>query len=116
MSEPDVIRDRTLRVLDGGLASELARRGLDLSDHLWSARLLLDAPDAIAQVHRDYYLAGADVAITASYQASYDGFAQRGLGADETTALLRRSVPLAQTARDQARQRLPEQGRRSLSA
>ena len=110
MSEPDVIRDPTLRVLDGGLASELARRGLDLSDHLWSARLLLDAPDAIAQVHRDYYLAGADVAITASYQASYEGFAQRGLGADETTALLRRSVTLAQTARDEARQRVHEQG------
>jgi homocysteine S-methyltransferase len=45
---------------------------------------------------------GADVAITASYQASYEGFAARGLDAAQTTALLRRSVELAQSARTRA--------------
>jgi homocysteine S-methyltransferase len=60
-------------VLDGGLATELAARGYDLSDALWSARLLADAPEAIEAVHRAYFEAGANVAITASYQASFEG-------------------------------------------
>jgi len=92
----------TFRVLDGGVATELSRQGLDLSDHLWSARVLIDEPEAIERVHRAYFLAGADVAITASYQASYEGFAARGLSADSTSALLRRSVELARSARDDA--------------
>ncbi len=86
-------------VLDGGLATELARRGHDLSDPLWSARVLLDDPDAIERVHYDYYAAGADVAITASYQVTYEGMAARGLDAETTTALLRQSVALADKAR-----------------
>jgi homocysteine S-methyltransferase len=90
-------------VLDGGLATELEQRGHDLGDALWSARLLRDAPEAIEAVHRCYFAAGADVAITASYQATYAGFAAAGIGGDETTALLQRSVALAQGARDAVR-------------
>jgi homocysteine S-methyltransferase len=87
-------------ILDGGLATELERRGADLSDALWSARLLLDAPEEIEAVHAAYYAAGAECVTSASYQASYDGFAARGLSADETTRLLRRSVELAVRARN----------------
>lgn len=89
------------RVLDGGLATELERRGADLSGALWSARLLRDDPAAIEAVHAAYFAAGAEVATTASYQASYPGFAAEGLDAAETTRLLQRSVALA----DQARRR-----------
>ncbi len=88
-----------LRVLDGGFATELERRGADISGALWSARLLLDDPGRIEAVHRAYYEAGAEVAITASYQASYGGFAQEGLDAAETTRLLQLSVELAARAR-----------------
>ena len=72
-------------VLDGGLATELEAAGHDLSDRLWSARLLLSDPDAIEAVHLAYYRAGAHVATTASYQASVPGFAAAGL--DRATAL-----------------------------
>ena len=90
-------------VLDGGLATELEARGHDLSDALWSARLLCDAPDAIEAVHRAYFAAGADVAITASYHATYEGFGLAGVDRDETTRLLRLSVELARRARDALR-------------
>jgi homocysteine S-methyltransferase len=90
-------------VLDGGLATELERLGHDLGDPLWSARLLRDSPDDIEAVHRAYFEAGADVAISASYQATYEGFAAAGIGAAETTRLLRLSVELAQRARDAVR-------------
>ena len=88
-------------VLDGGLATELERRGADLGDALWSAKVLLESPEAIVDVHRAYFEAGADVAITASYQASEQGFASRGIDRAGTAALLRRSVELARTARDE---------------
>src|SRR6478735_10631953 len=87
-------------VVDGGLATELERAGHDLSDRLWSARLLLSEPDAIEAVHLAFYRSGAHVATTASYQATIPGFASAGL--DRATALdaIRRSVLLAQRARD----------------
>ncbi|WP_316766498.1 homocysteine S-methyltransferase [Streptomyces sasae] len=89
-------------VLDGGMSNELEAQGHDLSGTLWSARLLRDAPDAVAAVHRAYFAAGAQVAITAGYQATYDGFARLGISRTETTALLRRSVSLAREAAEAA--------------
>src|SRR5947209_16183740 len=86
--------------LDGALATELERRGADLRDPLWSAKLLLENPDLIRQVHYDYCAAGADVATTASYQATIPGLLQRGLTCDQAANVLRLSVTLAQQARD----------------
>lgn len=91
--------DGPVLISDGGMASALEARGHDLSDLLWSARLLLDAPEEIVAVHRAFFRAGAAIATTASYQASFDGFAARGIGRDEAERLLRRSVELAHHAR-----------------
>ena len=87
-------------LLDGGLATELEARGHNLGDALWSARLLLEEPAAIHQVHADYLAAGADCLISASYQATIPGFMQRGLDEAEAIRLLRLSVQLAVSARD----------------
>jgi homocysteine S-methyltransferase len=88
-------------VIDGALATELERRGCDLKDELWSAKVLLEQPEIIRQVHFDYFKAGADCAITASYQASTEGFAKRGLHEKEAIALIQKSVTLAIEARDE---------------
>lgn len=85
---------------DGGLATELEARGNDLSDALWSARLLADAPEEIRAAHRSYFRAGAAFATTASYQASFEGFAERGIEREDAHVLMRRSVDLARQARD----------------
>jgi homocysteine S-methyltransferase len=103
-------------ILDGGLATELEARGCDISGPLWSARVLRAAPEAIEQLHYDYYAAGAAVAITASYQASYEGFAAVGIDADETTRLLRLSVDLARSARARYRRDHPGDRRELLVA
>ena len=89
-------------VLDGGLATELEARGHDLSDALWSARLLRDDPAAVEAVHAAYLEAGAEVLVTASYQASAEGFARLGIGEEEAARLLARSVELARRARERA--------------
>jgi homocysteine S-methyltransferase len=91
----------TVLISDGGLATELEARGNDLSDDLWSARLLVDAPQEITAVHAAFFRAGAMFATTASYQASFDGFADRGIERDDAVQLLRRSVELARDARSE---------------
>ncbi len=86
-------------VLDGAMATELEQRGADINDPLWSARVLLEQPALIEAVHYDYFAAGADVAITASYQASFEGFAARSISRADGAERMRRSVRLAIRAR-----------------
>jgi homocysteine S-methyltransferase len=88
-------------VLDGGLATELEFAGFDLRDRLWSARLLLEEPGAIAKVHRDYLQAGADCIISASYQATIPGFMTRGLTEEEAADAIRKAVRIAVSVRDE---------------
>lgn len=88
-------------VLDGGFATQLEARGHDLSDSLWSARLLLDDPEAIRTAHADFFAAGAEVAITASYQVSESGFLAAGRTAEQARRALTASVRLAREAAEQ---------------
>ncbi|GHH72199.1 homocysteine S-methyltransferase [Streptomyces sulfonofaciens] len=85
-------------MLDGGLSNQLEHTGHDLGDALWSARLLADRPEAITAAHRAYADAGADVVITASYQATFEGFGRRGIDRGRAAELLRLSVRLARDA------------------
>lgn len=87
-------------VLDGAMATELEARGCQLADSLWSAKVLMENPELIREVHLDYYRAGAQVAITASYQATPAGFAARGLDEAQSRALISKSVELARKARE----------------
>ncbi|HEV7985867.1 MAG TPA: homocysteine S-methyltransferase, partial [Steroidobacteraceae bacterium] len=96
----DFLGERACMILDGALATELERHGADLNDPLWSAKVLLEQPELIRAVHYDYFMAGADVATTASYQANFAAFAQRGIAAERVPQLLRESVALALAARD----------------
>jgi len=89
-------------VLDGGLGTLLEAHGHDLSSSLWSARLLLEQPLAIRRAHAEYFRAGARVAITSSYQVSYEGLRTEGIGAREVDALLASTVALAGDARGDA--------------
>lgn len=88
-------------ILDGALATELECRGADLKDPLWSAKCLIERPELIRAVHLDYFRAGADVATAATYQATFEGFARRGIDAQEAARLMREAVSLALCARDE---------------
>ena len=94
------LSDQGFVVLDGGLATELEKRGADLDHFLWSAKLLAEAPELIRGVHGDYLTAGADVIATATYQASMAGFARAGFAAGEGRRLMGLSVELAVEARE----------------
>jgi homocysteine S-methyltransferase len=94
------LRRQGVVVLDGGLATALEAHGQDLDDPLWSARVLLDAPEAVRAVHRDYLEAGADCIATVTYQATFEGFSTRGLSDAEAEAAFREAVRIAVEARD----------------
>lgn len=96
-----ILEQKKHMIIDGALASELQRRGCDLNDSLWSAKVLIEQPELIQQVHYDYFKAGADCAITASYQATPMGFAQKGIELEESIKLIKTSVKLAQQAKMQ---------------
>ncbi|MEV6014499.1 homocysteine S-methyltransferase [Streptomyces sp. NPDC051997] len=85
-------------VLDGGMSNQLEAAGHDLGDSLWSARLLADRPEAVVEAHLAYYEAGADLAITSSYQATFEGFARRGIPRERVAELLGLSVEAAREA------------------
>jgi homocysteine S-methyltransferase len=90
-----------LLVLDGGLSTALEQQGADLTGDLWTARLLADEPERIADAHRAYFRAGAQVATTASYQSSVEGFVAAGLEPAEARRLITGSVTLAREVRDE---------------
>lgn len=96
-----ILEKYPVAIVDGALATELERRGCDLNDALWSAKVLMEQPELIRQVHLDYFYAGADLAITASYQATVEGFARRGLKRNDALDLMKKSVQIAQSARDE---------------
>jgi homocysteine S-methyltransferase len=86
-----------IRVLDGGLASELEYRGADISTPLWSAQVLEDEPDKVAAVHRAYIEAGSQCIATCSYQVSRMGYVEVGFAPERADAALLRSVEIARS-------------------
>lgn len=110
----DLIRQTGSVVIDGAMSTALEKAGCDLNDKLWSARVLIDEPEKIRQVHKDYFDAGANVAITASYQATQAGFKERGFDSETAYKLIAQSVFLAQQARAEFLAQHPETDPKTL--
>ncbi len=100
MTPRDQLDISAIRVLDGGMATELEKLGCDLSGPLWSAHVLREQPELIEAVHDAYLQAGADVILTASYQVSAEAYAEISLSAEDAAASLQQSVYLAEWARE----------------
>ncbi|NUE92716.1 homocysteine S-methyltransferase family protein [Acinetobacter seifertii] len=56
-----------MKILDGGLGRELARRGAPFRQPEWSALALIEAPETVKEVHLDFINAGAEVITTNNY-------------------------------------------------
>ncbi|CAM9425306.1 unnamed protein product, partial [Ectocarpus fasciculatus] len=85
-------------VLDGGFSTTLEASGYMLDKSLWSAYAVVDNPDGVTAVHRQFLEAGADIVTTCSYQMSYEGFASKGIDATAAENLFRKGTALARTA------------------
>ncbi|MEE4265783.1 MAG: homocysteine S-methyltransferase family protein [Desulfobacteraceae bacterium] len=64
---PDLNFPQRTILLDGGMGRELRFRGIDVMTSIWSAKALIDAPDVVREVHRDFIAAGADIITINSY-------------------------------------------------
>jgi len=95
-----ILQKQKVLIIDGAFGTELERKGYDINDSLWSAKFLMEKPEAIGEVHKDYLEAGSDCVTTASYQATYEGFMKRGMSEAEAKALIQSSVKIAQKVRD----------------
>ena len=99
MTLVECLQDPRPLLLDGATGTELNRRGVDTGLPLWSAKALLDAPDVVRQIHRDYVAAGAEVVTANTFRTYRRTLTHAGLGerAAELTAL---AVQIAREAAD----------------
>lgn len=88
----------SMHLIDGGLSTELERLGAQIQGELWTGRALLEDPTKVAEAHRAFALAGAEVVISSSYQLSRQGFEEIGLTADDADEALRQSIRVARDA------------------
>ena len=91
----------TMTLLDGGMGQELARRSVSPPTPLWSSQVLLDEPDLVGALHREYIEAGADVVTLASYTATPERLERHGVG-ERFASLQAAAVDAARHARDAA--------------
>ncbi len=87
----------TLRILDGGMGQLLGDRGVSTHDDLWSARALLEDPDAVLGAHAEYLAAGASIITTNTYSTVPSYLAKAGM-ADRYVELTELAGQLARTA------------------
>ena len=96
-----ILGHEKIMVIDGSMSTALERLGANLNDELWTAKVLKEQPELVKQVHMDYFRAGADCGITASYQATIPGLMKKGLTEKESEEIIARSVKIFCEARDQ---------------
>ena len=88
-------------IIDGSMSTALEQMGVDMNDQLWTARALLECPEKVKQVHKNYLKAGADCGITCSYQATIPRLTSIGFTRREAENILCDSVRLFLEARQE---------------
>lgn len=107
-----ILEQQNVFIIDGALGTQLQKKGYDVNDSLWSAKFLDKNPEAIALVHKEYLEAGANCIITASYQASYEGFMKKGFSEKRAKELIQLAITLAKKTRDDFWNNLEEKEKR----
>ncbi|MDO4813753.1 MAG: homocysteine S-methyltransferase [Gemella sp.] len=94
----DLLQSKKALILHGALGTELEYKGYDISGKLWSAKYLLEKPEAIQEIHEEYVKAGSDLITTSSYQASIKGLVDYGITQEEARQVIKSSVEIAKDA------------------
>ena len=87
-------------VIDGSMSTSLERLGCDTDNALWTAAALIKQPELVYQVHYEYFVAGARLAITDTYQANLAALKKAGLTEKQARQVIEKAVELAKQARD----------------
>ena len=97
----EILQKQKVFILDGALGTQIQKNGHDVNDSLWSAKFLNEDTSVIKEVHKQYLEAGADCIITSSYQASLEGFLEKGFSKEKAIELIKLSINIAKEARDE---------------
>ena len=97
------LNDKEALLLDGGVSTEIRRRGVALDKNVWSGLTTKTHPDEVRQVHEDYIQAGAQIITANTYSTARHVLESINLG-HESKLLNFKSVQLAQQARDNVAQ------------
>ncbi|CAB4627412.1 unannotated protein [freshwater metagenome] len=87
-----------MRLIDGGLSTELERIGAQFRGELWTGQALLNSPELVETAHSNFVSSGAEVVITASYQLSRQGFQEIGMSSNDADRALIASIEVARAA------------------
>lgn len=87
-------------ILDGGMATELEKLGVQTNTRLWSAIALVNHPEKIYEVHKMYLEAGANIITTNTYQANIQAFEEMGISCYDAENLVSKAVEIAKQARN----------------
>jgi len=69
-----------ITLLDGGMGQEITKRAGDTNSPLWSMKAMMEKPGLVEAVHREYFEAGATIAMTNTYPVHRDRLEPRGMG------------------------------------
>jgi len=94
------LNNKEILLLDGGVSTEIRRRGVALDKNVWSGLATKTNPDEVRQVHEDYIKAGAQIITANTYSTARHVLESINLG-HESKLLNLKSVQLAQQARDE---------------
>jgi S-methylmethionine-dependent homocysteine/selenocysteine methylase len=95
------LNNNEIILLDGGVTTEIQKRGVPLDSNVWSGLTTKTHPDEVRQVHEDYIRAGSQVITANTYATARHVLESINLG-HEAKMINLKSVQLAQQARDNA--------------
>lgn len=92
---------KDITIIDGGMGQELYRRSGKPASPLWSAQVMLDTPELVVAVHREFIEAGAQVITLNSYAVTPERLT-RDADISSFEPLQKAALQVAHTARDEA--------------
>lgn len=104
----DVLREwlrESPRVLDGATGTLLESRGVNSGTPLWASQALIDCPDTVRGVHREYVDAGAEIVVANTFRTTPHALCETGIES-RGGELNRLAVRLAREAAEGAARRI----------
>lgn len=89
---------KKIKLLDGSLSYPIESRGHGLNSKLWTAKILIDNPKVIEDIHVEYINSGVDYISTSSYQLSVKTLKAEGYNISEIENIFKKSVSVAKKA------------------
>ena len=82
------------KILDGGMGSELIKRGLILPEHIWSANANIFNPNIVKKIHIEYIASGAEFITTNTFRTTGRAYMKTGLNEADSIRMAKHSLRL----------------------